>query len=368
MRTLNLVNDDRQFSSISIQEEINNEKYPKNLVFNNSTVLNITLPSSGILQIKSKIKSNDTLVFSGGIHGDEKAGIEILDHLVEEIVSGTLEVKHNLLLIYGNLRAMNMRDGKGHRCIEPELGIISNLNRCFNQGIFGNPKSYAQIRANEITSAVEKFVRGFVEVIDIHQSFVVPTVRDVRGNNNRTEYTYAILYYKDVKKILNWIYEKYSDIVAGAVLNDMSQKHTSFAGYMAQKFEANSATFEQGAIGYTDWDTFTPQLLQNIKTKISGNGKLKKPLGFDVWKFTGNIIKETEDFKFLSKDGEILKKNPIDFLPIGYSRIAKDNKKYFDIADNERLLFSNCDVPLRDRVAMIIKKIKTDIVPPPPIY
>lgn len=101
-----------------------------------------------------------------------------------------------------------------------------------------------------------------------------------------------MLYPDNTKKALNWIYERYSDIVAGAVLNNMNKKHTTFAGYMAQAFMANAATFEQGTIGYTDWNTFTPQLFNNIKNKIRGEECLEEKLGFDVWQLSGNIIKK----------------------------------------------------------------------------
>ena len=37
-----------------------------------------------------------------------------------------------------------------------------------------------------------------------------------------------MLYPDNTKKALNWIYERYSDIVAGAVLNNMNKKHTTF--------------------------------------------------------------------------------------------------------------------------------------------
>lgn len=165
MRTLNLNKEkDNQFSDISIKEESVKEEYPKKLVFNNLTVDSIIAPVPGVLKIDSKKKSKKTLVFSGGMHGSEKAGIEILDKIIKNIVSGSLKVNKNILLIYGNLRAMF----KNVRLIEPEFGVISNLNRCFNQGIFNNPKSYAQERANAIMSVTEKLKPGFIEVIDIH--------------------------------------------------------------------------------------------------------------------------------------------------------------------------------------------------------
>lgn len=60
-----------------------------------------------------------------------------------------------------------------------------------------------------------------------------------------------------------------------------------------------------------------------------------------------------------------MKKDPIDFLPIEYSKIARDRNKYHNIPIGDRLLFSNHTVPLGDRVAVVMKKFKTDIVPKP---
>ncbi|QQG37688.1 MAG: succinylglutamate desuccinylase/aspartoacylase family protein [Candidatus Kaiserbacteria bacterium] len=309
------------------------------------------------------------LVLTGGIHGDEKAGISILDSLIDDIVSGNQRVKRSVLLMFGNLRAMQTNGFKGCRCIEDEVGETSNLNRCFGRGYFETPRCYGEHRANEMMRAVEDFAdtHGCPEVIDIHQSFAVPTLRDVRGGvADRSDYTYAMLYpvEDDLASALGWIHEQYSDIVAGAVVNDMQLRHHTFAGYMASTFGSRAATFEQGNIGYVDHSTFTPQLEDNLSRKIAGETKLDKMEGFDVWRYLRQIRKETKDFTFIDDEGNRTNA-PLDFLPLPAGRIARDGHREHELRMGERLLFANSTVPIGDRAAAVIERLHTDLVPAP---
>lgn len=80
-----------------------------------------------------------TVAIFGGIHGDERVGVEVIDKLRSEleIDAGTV------YLAYGNLQAIK----KGARCGE------KNLNRCFvrdNKGTL-----YEEIRAQELMNILD---------------------------------------------------------------------------------------------------------------------------------------------------------------------------------------------------------------------
>lgn len=343
------------FSNIAMSDVRGERRsYPQPVKHLNTSVARMTMIRPGIIEVESRHGGNDVLVISGGIHGDEKAGIVILDRLLFDIVTGDLPVHQNLLLLYGNLEAMQVNDGRGARCVEPEIGVTANLNRCFNRGKFNNPRCYAEWRANEMMDAVSTLHGMRVEAIDIHQSFDVPTLERLRDDDDRTEYTYAMLYPHDESTTLSWVLMRFSDIVAGAVLNDMSVTHHTWAGFMATEYGANAATFEQGTIGHVDHVTFTPQLLDNLRRSVRGQDHATYRQGFDVWRCVRGIVRETSAFTFLDADGTPAKRAPSDFVPIGHTTIARDADTIHEIEPDHRLLFANAGIPIGDRAAQVI--------------
>lgn len=337
----------------------------------NDSVRSMEMPRPGVIIVTPHGGSNDPLVLAGGIHGDERAGVVTLDEIVHAITVGTLPVRRPVFLLYGNLAAMRSNGQKGTRCAPGDRGRTSNLNRCFGNGLFLSPQSFAEARANDLMEVLEGELAGhpWIDAIDVHQSFFVPTVAAVRGSGDRSEYTYSMLYPRlGTAETLRWIYEQFSDIVAGAVLNSMNVQHSTFAGYMAQTFEARAATFEQGTIGSTDPLTFVPQLLSNLCHKIAGERTLFTPTGFDVWRSERPILKETECFTFLDDVGAPTATVPQDFVPVSHALIARDGSKEYRVEpDEDRLLFSNATVPLGDRAAQVIRRFETDSVPEAPV-
>lgn len=333
--------------------------YPEIIETANDYVRSIEMIAPGIIKVEPHFASNEYLVLSGGVHGDEKAGVVILDRLLYDIIIGDLPVQgKNILFLYGNLEAMQVNDGHGARCVQPEVGVNSNLNRCFNRGRFEKTRCYAERRANEMMDAIAGLGNANIEAIDIHQSFDVPTLEQLRGDEDRTEYTYAMLYPKTEQSSLAWIYMCYSDIVAGAVLNDMDQTHHTWAGYLATQHGANAATFEQGTIGRVDHLTFSPQLLDNLRRHIRGEVRAMYRQGCDVWRCVRSIARNTKDFMFLDSRGNPLTKAPSDFMSLGYSVVARDGDITHQLTSEERLLFANATVPLGDRAAQVIVEEK----------
>lgn len=363
------IDDPGSISAIAMRDVEGRGEYPNELHHSNKDVARIEHVAPGIVEIESHYGGNTCFVLTGGIHGDEKAGVVILDRLIHGILGGDIPVKRNLLLMYGNLAAMKANGGKGLRCIEPEVGATSNLNRCFKRGKFKSPQCYSEMRANQMMTHAESVLRGCeVEAIDVHQSFAVPTLDNVRLNGDRTEYTYAMLYPHDVEATLLWIYHYFSDIVAGGVLNDMTAVHNTWAGYMAAEFGAHAATFEQGTIGHTDHVTFTPQLFDNFRRSIAGEGRLQNPEGFDVWRCVRGIFRKSDDFAFLDSEGNPLERAPLDFTPLGHPAIARDAGTIHEVLpgkDGERLIFANPEVPIGDRAAQVIARLETETVPRP---
>lgn len=363
--------DPNTISEIAMRDEGgNNSDYPLTLAYRNDSVVRISHVCPGIVEVESRHGGGDLLILTGGIHGNEKAGVLILDRLIRDICDGVLPVQRHVLLMYGNLRAMRANEYRGARCVEPDVGITANLNRCFSGDLFLSPQCYAEYRANQMMQAVRRAVpaNGRIEAVDIHQSFAVPRLCDVRDTTDRTEYTYAIVYpVKSEDQTLQWVHDYYSDIVAGAVLNDATLRHHTFAGFLAAEYGADAATFEQGTIGFTDHVTFTPQLCDNLGRSIRKAGPLSEPLGFDVWRCVRSITRLSDQFTFLDKHGNPTDREPLDFTLLGYPVIARDGEREYLLDFEERLLFASSNVPVGDRAAQVIQRVLTEVVPPPPL-
>lgn len=114
-----------------------------------------TIP--GIVEIipKSMITPKPTaaLILSAGIHGNETGPIELLDGLLSDIIYQHTAVHRPLLIIFGNLPAMQQQ----------QRYLNVNLNRLFTENILTQPQLPAseQARAAEIMLATKQFAQRF---------------------------------------------------------------------------------------------------------------------------------------------------------------------------------------------------------------
>ncbi len=90
-----------------------------------------------------------SLLLSSGVHGNETAPIELVDALVNDLVSGRQSIAIRLLVILGNPDAM----------IQQSRFVEENLNRIFN-GIHEQRSSLEADRAAVIEAHVERFFDG----------------------------------------------------------------------------------------------------------------------------------------------------------------------------------------------------------------
>lgn len=348
-------NGDKPVHVDAVMRELQKQNRPLNIECGNDTVSKIEMPAPGIFIVESKMGDNDLEIISAGIHGNEMSGVYQLDALLHDILLGKITVNKNMLLIYGNLSTMDWKRG-GETCGDWR----DNLNRLFNQGYWGNPQNYEQTRANTITHYVSQAVSQIGQTIhtDLHQSFDVPTTREVRGLGDDThpfsdQYDYVVTYplNNDVSKNLDWVKRNLSHIVAGVAINDMSNPavYKTFAGYTAA-LGCVSGTYEMGQIGNNSGQTYAPQIMNAIRARVQGYGCLdeKKQQNFDTWKITPGAVKEDESFVFL-QDGKPTIDAPRDFMP-GEQVVAR--QKGVDIllsSGDSRTLFANSNVSVGDR-------------------
>ena len=76
---------------------------------------------TGVIEFTPVEYGNKDFVFSSAVHGNETAPIEICDHLIKQIMSGAITLRHRVMFIFGNPKSINI----GERFVD------ENLNRLF---------------------------------------------------------------------------------------------------------------------------------------------------------------------------------------------------------------------------------------------
>lgn len=121
--------------------------------------------SAGIIAFRYRSASRGSLIISAGVHGDETAPVEMLDHLVSDLLKGRLQPRKDCLFILGNPAALanNLRF------------IAQNLNRLFCPatealGAQHMPLNNEQLRAKQIMQAVNQFTQQSAPAVhyDLH--------------------------------------------------------------------------------------------------------------------------------------------------------------------------------------------------------
>ncbi|MGB3726697.1 MAG: succinylglutamate desuccinylase [Glaciecola sp.] len=136
------------FIQFCLQYTVEDTQY--HFVLNNGC--HVSLLADGILAFNHDQHATHTngsdsksIVLSCAVHGNETAPIEILNDLIRQLLSETLETSHRVLFIFGNIPAMAIA----------ERFVDENLNRLFlkNQ----TNRSQEGVRASEIMTYVDTF-------------------------------------------------------------------------------------------------------------------------------------------------------------------------------------------------------------------
>jgi len=147
------------------------EDYPRGLTGDNQYVHWQWL-EEGIVKIVPRDKSlaSDTkqILLSTGIHGNETAPIEMVAQLVAQLLNGELPLAVNLLVLFGNIRAIE----QGQRYLDVDL------NRLFN----GRHQQYPDTVESERAIVIEQHVMRFFNSADSKQCFHFDMHTAIRGS------------------------------------------------------------------------------------------------------------------------------------------------------------------------------------------
>ncbi len=332
------------------------------------------------------------------MHGDELAGVNIIDTLRQRLCSGALNLRRNVIFVDGNLRAIeeaynNPQSEPGaHRYFSEDkaAGVTANANREWLRELLekaANESVYADGRRKKIWAALKSVLLGGSDTSevsesfqhhDLHQSFSVPKIKDVRGEyHNDSEYGYGMVYAE-----MEFFQLRYSSVYAGLVYSDPMEAQT-FAGATAREYGATAITAEIGTIGHTKEQTYEHKMLAALAAELEGREPEKNAVLPDVWKPVQTIIREdaTARFGFYTTterngtpDRSIGGRNvvlsedesgytigtkinpPTDFMPLPRSAYISNGEASGYLPSQTALLFANDNVVVGDRAGVVIKR------------
>jgi len=297
-----------------------------------------TLIDTGILLLEPKESvppsERKNIVISCGVHGNETAPIEILNQITKEICSGQLKVKSRLLLIIGNPLAM----------IEGKRFTSENLNRLFKEHQ-NTGENYETIRARKLMNVLKRF---YGKANNIHYDLHTAIRASVHEK-------FAIYPYQGDKP---YSLDQLSFLQASGI-NTILFSHApagTFSYYSNNVYGADAFTIELGQVkhfGENDMRDFSG-ISRNLKLLIQGETMPIRKFDadeFNLFSVCHEIINTSDNFKFYI-DKDI--KNFTTF-PTGTLLSEDGDNQYRTRNSGEAIVFPNPNVPVGQRVALVIK-------------
>ncbi|MFT5208439.1 MAG: succinylglutamate desuccinylase [Flavobacterium sp.] len=310
----------------------------------------VCLLDTGVLlvepDVESSVKLTDqkNIVISAGIHGNETAPIEMVSQLTQDIACGDLEVQHRILFIIGNPEAMS----NGTRFIH------ENLNRLF------------QTKNDATTSSKDE--NSMPDNIEYSRSLKLRTYLELffRSENN--------VHYDLHTAIRESIHEKFAiyphqtnkpysteqlQFLYTAGINTVLFSHApaaTFSYYSSKLYNAHAFTIELGKVrkfGENDMGKFTK--ISNALQDLMSNKLMEiKPFrneDFNLFEVCHEVIKTSDAFNFYIED------NVKNFAPLPNNTLLWEDKteSYRTNGDKEAVVFPNPNVPIGQRVALVIR-------------
>ena len=308
------------------------------------------LLDTGVLLVEplaeSPVKRIDqkSIVISAGIHGNETAPIEIVSQMTRDIASGVLEIQHRILFIIGNPLAM----------VHSTRFVHENLNRLFKTN---HDSTTSSNDTNPLEDNIEYNkslkLKDYLELFfgtennyhyDLHTAIRESIHEKFAIYPHQTNKSYSI-------DQLQFLY--------AAGINTVLFSHApaaTFSYYSSKLYNAHAFTIELGKVrkfGENDMGEFT-KISTSLRRLISNKLIDIKPFhndDFNLFEVCHEVIKTSDSFKFYIDD------NVKNFasLPDNTLLWEENENSYRTNGDEEAVVFPNPNVPIGQRVALIIK-------------
>lgn len=300
----------------------------------------------GLLQLTPHAANpqQEQILLSTGIHGNETAPIEILNSIINDVLSGTLALTCRILVVLGNIPAMQ----SGKRFVDYDM------NRLFDGAHAKQPDSSEARRAEELERAASAFFAAAPagaprRHYDLHTA--------IRGSVFERFAIYPFIHERPHnREQLAWLRAADVDTV---LLH--SKPAATYSYYTSERCGADAFTLELGKarpFGQNDLSRFAG-IDHALRERLSGHASAAANpdiSGIRLFKAKYDIVKHSGDFVLhLADDVE-----NFTALPHGMT-IAEDVEvRYVADGGEERILFPNPKVGIGLRAGIVIEPASLD--------
>lgn len=303
--------------------------------------------AKGVVELLPPKINKRGLLLSAGIHGNETAPIELLDHLLADCILGRISVLRPTLLILGHPAAMKVEQ----RFVE------HNLNRLF-MGVHGRKAFRGSIdaeRADTLELQVKRFAGRYslIEHYDLHTAIRDSAIERFALKPKRE--------HEDICRISDLNRAVFNNMGVRALVYQHKPAST-FSSYTSRTFKTDSYTVELGKVrrfGENDLeryaDTYESLCQLVTDTKPNNEAKDSKSCAIAEFEVCYEVVNDDDKFELLVADdaanfkefkrGEIISRSPAS----GYS---VQNEQEF-------LIFPNSKVPIGQRAGLMLKRINS---------
>lgn len=299
----------------------------------------VTLADVGILSFEPKQPGEADLVLSAGVHGNETGPIELVNRLVEAILSGSLKCRNRLLVLLGNPPAM----------VAGKRELQHNMNRLFS----GNHQRYQgdeAVRAAKLEQAVKAFFeqrQGKRYHYDLHTA--------IRASKREK---FAIYPYRHGKP---WKRQQLSFLANGGVDTALliHSPQSTFSYFSSNEFGADAFTVELGRVRpFGENDPASVAAIEEQLQRLISD----KPLLMDadapmtVFDVAQEVNKVSDDFWLNFAD------DAANFTPFPQGELlAQDGSLEFRVkAAEEAIVFPNAKVANGQRALLTVVPVGDD--------
>lgn len=300
---------------------------------------------AGIIEFVPNQVSDQFVCLSCGVHGNETAPMEIISDMVRDILVGSQALSVNLLILLGNPKAM----------LQQERFLEFNLNRMFNHHwksyLEADAHCYEALRAKRLEEAVQDFFdkspadsrRYHYDLhtairASKHQRFAIYPYLD--GREHKVE---QLAFMQDCGVNTVLLYHKAS---------------STFSYHTSHHFKADAFTVELGKVkpfGENNREDFE-QAENSLRQLVASNYHFNKDREIDdlnLFAVKKELLRVSDD-SHLNVDDDLA--NFTEFEQ-GFELLSDPEEPYVVESDGEAIVFPNNNVPMGQRMALLVEPV-----------
>lgn len=315
-----------------------------NFKLNNGTVVSIW--DTGVICFEPEHSGSTTkdIVLSCGIHGNETAPIEICAELVKDLLTGQLQVKQRLLVLFGNPSAINA----GTREVSENLNRLFSGHHSMGAGLVNGERKRAK--------ALEYYVSRFYN--ESRVTCLVPRNRylydlhtAIRGSRFEKFAVYPFLHGKPWQKA-EFEFLQACDVTTVLL---MQTPASTFSYYAANSHGANAFTIELGKVqpfGQNDMRRFAKarEALRQLISQETVSTVDFDEQQFQLYQVYRSINKQTPEFKLHFADDV----ENFTTYPQGTLLATDADIEYRVERQGEAIIFPNAKVAIGQRAMLMV--------------